>query len=110
MKTCPHCAEEIQDAAIVCKHCGRDLTMAATAKTRWGRILLVVGALLVLAVWALSSASGPRSGYLAFSAQREAWHRKCDAYRQTPLSDPVAAACAKELNEMVAYAKQQGWN
>lgn len=30
MKTCPFCAKEIQDAAIICKHCGREVSSGPT--------------------------------------------------------------------------------
>ena len=34
MKTCPFCAEEIQDAAVKCKHCGEFLDGARPAANR----------------------------------------------------------------------------
>lgn len=77
MKTCPFCAEEVQDAAIVCKHCRRDL-VATMAKPRAGRITLIVGAVLALP-FAMLYCGPDHQRFIKFSAQRDAWHLKYHA-------------------------------
>lgn len=43
MQKCPQCAEQIQDAALVCRHCGHVLTDQEKALARRERIIRQVG-------------------------------------------------------------------
>lgn len=56
MKSCPFCAEEIQDAAIKCKHCGEKLAGDATkvvTSAQSQKVNPLAGFLSFLGLWAL---------------------------------------------------------
>ena len=58
MKTCPFCAEQIQDGAVKCRFCGEFLDKSARLKTKWYFAtsvaviaILCVGPLALPLVW-----------------------------------------------------------
>lgn len=105
MRKCQFCAEEIQDAAVVCKHCKRDLVTAAPAvvvpvrKTGNTRLLLILLA-IIIGMIVLSTVTRPDEPELKTLGVTVSWN--ATALRVTNAANAGAAG-----HEMIVYINGQ---
>lgn len=64
MKTCPYCADQIQDTATVCKHCGRRLVKKTVPVWTTLSFVLLIASLALYCAFSFANSAptyvGPR--------------------------------------------------
>ena len=79
MKTCVHCAEEIQDRAEVCRHCGRPVPRGASKIAHRGRRYGIGPAEETYGVWDLATGGPPTR---EFEKSEDGWARAWQFFQQ----------------------------